>query len=89
MMGTLAAVLATRGIATGGDRFRADVEGEIRDVEGVLKITLIRVVYHLAVERGKEDDARRCLPRYLEKCPAAQSVTGCITIEHRLQITSS
>ena len=88
MMGTLAAVLATRGISTAANRFRADVEGDIRDTGGVLRITHIRVRYHLEVEPGKEEDARWCLSRYLEKCPAAQSVTGCIGIEHRLDITS-
>jgi hypothetical protein len=40
MMGTLATVLAGRKIPTFSDRYRADVEG---DIDGVLKITRIRV----------------------------------------------
>ena len=41
MMGTLATVLAGKKVPTFGDRFRADVEGDIEDVDGVLRITRI------------------------------------------------
>jgi organic hydroperoxide reductase OsmC/OhrA len=84
MMGTLAAVLAGRKIRTGEDVYRADVEGDIRDVGGVLRITDIRVRYTLKIPAEKEDDARWSLDNYLEKCPAAQSVMGCISITHEL-----
>ena len=47
MMGTLATVLAGMKIPTFGDRFRADVEGDVEVVGGVLKITEIRVRYTL------------------------------------------
>jgi uncharacterized OsmC-like protein len=86
MMGTLAAVLAGKKIPTPGDRFRATVEGDIRAVDGVLRITDIRVGYTLAVPPEQEDDARQCLENYIEKCPAAQSVTGCIRVTHELEI---
>src|ERR1035441_7993982 len=58
MMGTLATVLAGRKIPTFSDRYRADVEGDIEDVDGVLRITRIRVAYTLSVPPGKADDAR-------------------------------
>lgn len=86
MMGTMAAVLATRNIRTHIDRFRADVEGDIREVGGVLKITDIRVRYTLKVPPEQEDDARWGLENYIERCPGAQSVTGCIRIDHDLKI---
>lgn len=86
MMGTLAAVLAGKKIPTPGDRFSATVEGDIRAVDGVLRITDIRVGYTLSVPPEQEDDARRCLENYIGKCPAAQSVTGCIRITHELEI---
>ena len=43
MMGTLATVLASRTIPTHTDRFVASVEGDIEDVDGILRITKIRV----------------------------------------------
>ena len=86
MMGTMAAVLATKKIRTHTDRFQADVEGDIRKVGEILKITEIRVRYHLKVQPGEEDNARWCLENYIEKCPAAQSVINCIRIEHDLTL---
>lgn len=79
-MGTLAGFLAGKRIRTPAENFWADVEGDIEDVDGVLKITQIRVNYHLKVPPGKEEDARQCLAVYLTGCPGAQSVMGCIEI---------
>ena len=79
-MGTLAASLASRKIPTFADRYRADVEGDIEDVDGVLRITRIRVAYTLSVPPGKADDARAALKTYITQCPAAMSVRGCIEI---------
>ncbi len=87
MMGTLATVLAGKKIPTYGDRFRADVEGDIEDVGGVLKITKIRVKYSLRVPPGKTGEAREALANYQEKCPAAMSVKGAIAIEDSAEIT--
>ena len=97
MMGTLAAVLAKKGIKTPEDLYWAEVEGDIDNVNGVLKITQIRVnyhvtaedekaavVYHLKVSEGKAADAREAFSAYLTRCPAAQSVIGCIDIKDSL-----
>ncbi len=86
MMGTLASVLATKKIRTHTDRFQADVEGHIREVGGILKITDIRVHYHLKVSAAQEADARWGFKNYIMKCPAAQSVIGCIRIEDELEL---
>ncbi len=80
MMGTLATVLAKKKIRTFQDRFRATVTGDIEAVAGVLKITRINVHYALKVESEKQPDVRQALGEYLVKCPAAQSVIGCIDI---------
>ncbi len=85
-MGTLATLLAGRKIPTPEERYRADVEGDIENVEGVLKITRIRVVYHLKVAREKAAEAREAFSSYIRRCPAAQSVIGCIRIEDELRI---
>ena len=79
-MGTLAAELAKKGIKTFQDLYRADVTGDIEDVEGVLKITRIRVDYTLSVPEEKQKDALEAFDAYLSGCPAAQSVIGCIRI---------
>jgi organic hydroperoxide reductase OsmC/OhrA len=81
MMGTLATVLAGKGMPTPEERFQADVEGDIENVNGVLKITRIRVKYHLQVPEGKVQEAEDAISSYLTFCPAAQSVMGCIEIK--------
>jgi hypothetical protein len=87
MMGTLATVLAGSKIPTFSDRYRADVEGDIEDVDGVLRITRIRVAYTLSVPPGKADEAREALGTYITRCPAAMSVRGCIDILDSAEIT--
>ncbi|HKJ05530.1 MAG TPA: OsmC family protein [Geopsychrobacteraceae bacterium] len=86
MMGTYASVLATKKIRTHTDLFRADVEGDIENVGGVLKITTIRVKYTLKISESETDDARWALENYIEKCPGAMSVTDCINIDHSLDL---
>lgn len=85
-MGTLARVLAGKGIPTPDDRYWADVEGDIENVSDILKITQIRVKYHLKVPQGKTVEAREALSSYLSLCPAAQSVIGCIGISDEATI---
>ena len=84
MMGTLAAVLAGNKIRTFEHLFKAVVTGEIEDVDGVLKITRINVSYWLKVPKEKIADAKAALNSYLKLCPGAQSVIGCIDINHKL-----
>jgi len=83
-MGTLAAVLARKGIDTRGELYRAEVEGDIENVNGVLKITQIRVDYHLTTKDKNAQDAREAFASYIASCPAAQSVIGCIGIKDNL-----
>ena len=86
MMGTFAAMLAKSKIPTPTDRYRAEVSGDIEAVDGVLKITRIGVHYTLKLAPDKRDDAKECFATYLPGCPAAQSVIGCIKIEHKLRM---
>ncbi len=89
MMGTLATVLAGRKIHTFSDRYRADVEGDIEDVDGVMRITRIRVKYILTVPPGRAAEARDALEHYIEKCPAAMSVRGAIELIHTMDVTEA
>ncbi len=86
MMGTLARFLAEKQIPTPEDRYQADVEGDIENVNNVLKITQIRVSYHLKVPQGKVQEAKGAFSSYLTFCPAAQSLIGCIKIHDDLKI---
>lgn len=83
-MGTLAAALAGIKIQTPEELFRADVEGDIENVDGVLKITTIRVKYRLKVPEEKANEAREAFGGYISHCPAAQSLIGCIAIQDEL-----
>ncbi|MBC7360119.1 MAG: OsmC family protein [Desulfacinum sp.] len=87
MMGTLAVELAKRGIQSHKDVYRAEITGDIEDVEGVLKITRLKVDYYLKVKPGKEESAREAMKEYLVHCPAAQTVIGCIDIRDELHLT--
>jgi hypothetical protein len=86
MMRTLARFLAERQIPTPEDRYRAEVEGDIENLNSVLKITQIRVKYYLRVPPGKSREAKEALSSYLTSCPAAQSMIGCIQIKDDLII---
>ncbi len=84
MMGTLATALAGKSIPTTEDLYWADVEGDIEKVNNIPKITQIRVQYHLKVSAGQTPDAREVFSTYITRCPAAQSVIGCIEIRDDL-----
>jgi len=87
MMGTLATVLAGKKIPTFGDRYRADAEGDIEDVDGVMRIVRIRVRYTLKAPPGKSEEAREAMRSYITRCPAAMSVRGCIALEDSLDLS--
>jgi organic hydroperoxide reductase OsmC/OhrA len=84
MMGTLATLMAGKKIPTPGHLYWADVEGDIENVNNVLKITTIRVKFHLKCSDEKVADAKEAFANYISSCPAAQSVKDCIKLEDEL-----
>ena len=66
-----------RGVRSAGN-LAADVEGDIEDVGGVMKITKIRLRYRFKFPAGTREKIERVLDSYAEQCPAYQSVKGCI-----------
>jgi len=66
-----------RGIQS-AENLVAEVEGDIEDVDGVLKITNIRIRYRFKIPAGTREKADRVLSVYAEKCPAYQTVKDCI-----------
>jgi len=71
----------------------ASVEGDIEEVEGVLRITVIRLHFQLAANAADgtvdRDVVDRALETYAQKCPAYQSVKGCIECSWDLEITAA
>ena len=55
-------------------------------MDGVIRITRIRVHYHLKIPAGTRDRAQRALDTHQAKCPAAMSVKGTIGIETSAEI---
>jgi uncharacterized OsmC-like protein len=66
-----------RGVGSAGN-LAADVEGDIENVGGVMKITRIRLRYRFRIPAGTREKIERVLDSYAEQCPAYQSVKGCI-----------
>ena len=62
------------------DKVRSEVEGDIENVDGVIRITRIRVKYHLKIPKGTREAAERAVDKHPNKCPAAMSVKGAIEI---------
>ena len=83
-MWTLAMLMAGKDIPTPGHLYWADVEGDIENVNGVLKITTIRVKFHLKCPDEKGADAQEAFANYITRCPAAQSVKDCIKLGDEL-----
>jgi hypothetical protein len=84
MMGTLATLLAGKKIPTPEHLYWADIEGDIENVDGVLRITTIRVKMHLKCAEEKVADAKEAFANYITRCPAAQSVKDCIKLQDEL-----
>ncbi|MFQ5857368.1 MAG: OsmC family protein [Anaerolineae bacterium] len=78
--------LAARGITYEPGELYSDVEGDIRNLDGVMVITDIRVKYHLKVPADKREAAERALGVHERRCPAAQSVTRGINVEWEADI---
>jgi len=64
----------------------AEVEGDIAEVDDVLKITTIRLRFHIKIPVGTREKADRALATFAEKCPAYQSVKGCIDCRWEAEI---
>jgi hypothetical protein len=68
------------------DNHVAQVEGDIEDVDGVMRITKIHLHYCFRVAAGGGEKVDRVLASYAEKCPAYQSVKGCIECSWEAEI---
>jgi uncharacterized OsmC-like protein len=81
LLGTLAGALDVRQIPVTRETIQADVEGDIEAIDNVLRITRIRVRYRLRIPAGTREKAERAVATHATKCPAANSVRGCIDLD--------
>jgi uncharacterized OsmC-like protein len=51
-----------------------------------MKVTHIRLTYHLRIPAGKRPEADRALSVFESRCPVAQTLKGCVTLEHQAEI---
>ncbi len=51
-----------------------------------MRVTEIRVKYHLTIPRGKREEAERALSVFERGCPVAQTLKGCVTITNSWEI---
>ena len=76
-----------RDIPAPTDKLQASVEGDIQAIDNVLRITTIRVRYRIRVPAGTRERAQRAVDTHATKCPAANSVRGCIDLDIDADIT--
>ena len=65
----------------------SEIEGDIENEGGVLAIKRVRMVYHIKVPKGKRPQVDHAVATHEQKCPAANSVRGCIKIDCTAKIT--
>ena len=75
-------MLEARGVKT-TDRLHADVEGDIDDIDGVIRVTRIRVRFRLESPESSREVAERALERFADRCPAY------VTVRESLDVTCS
>jgi uncharacterized OsmC-like protein len=63
-----------------------EAEGTVEAPDRVMRVTAIRVKYHLTIPRGKREDAERALAVFERGCPVAQTLKGCVAITHEWEI---
>ena len=80
MLGTLNGALEVRGIKLGPDAISASATGVNELVNGLVRLTQIRIRYRLSIPPGTRESVDRALARHQEKCPTAMSLAAAIAI---------
>jgi len=66
------------------EKLEATVEGDIEMVDGVLRVTRMRMHYRIEIPEGSDEAAERALASYASKCPAYATVGDAIALESTL-----
>ena len=80
MLGTLNGALEVRGIKLPPADIAASAEGVNEVVEGIVRLTEIRIAYRLRIPAGAREVVERALSRHQEKCPTAMSLGAAVKI---------
>ncbi len=80
MLGTLNGALEVRGIKLPTDAIGATAEGTNEVVDGIVRLTEIRIAYRLRIPRGSRDTVERALARHQEKCPTAVTLAPAVPV---------
>lgn len=86
MTGTLGGALEARGIPSFPDKLSSNVEGDIEVVDGVMRITKVRIQYQIRLPKGTKETAERALSVHELKCPVAQTLKDCVDIQWSAEI---
>ena len=74
---------------TSAENLKAAVEGDIEAIDGVLRITRIRLRYQAKIPKGTRESVERTLAVHADGCPAYQSVKGCIDVSWEAEFTEA
>ena len=80
MLGTLNGALEARGVSLPPGDIAAAAEGVNEVVEGIIRLTAIRIAYRLRIPAGSRAAVERALGRHQEKCPTAVSLAPAVRI---------
>jgi hypothetical protein len=80
MLGTLNGALEVRGIELEPNAISASATGVNELVNGLVRLTEIRIHYRLRIPPGTREPVDRALSRHQEKCPTATSLQAAIGI---------
>ena len=86
MLGTLNGALEARGLSLPSGDIAASAEGVNELVEGIVRLTAIRVHYRLRIPAGTRAVVERALGRHQEKCPTAVSLAPAVGITWTAEI---
>lgn len=87
MLGTLNGALEARAIKLAPDAISASATGVNELVNGLVRLTEIRIRYRLSIPAGTRESVDRALARHQEKCPTATSLAAAIAISWTADIT--
>ena len=86
MLGTLNGALEVRGIKLAAGAIGATAEGSNALVDGIVRLTEIRIAYRLRIPRGSRETVERALARHQEKCPAAVTLAPAVSVRWSAEI---
>ncbi len=86
MLGTLNGALEARGLTLPPGDIAADADGINELVDGIVRLTEIRIAYRLRIPSGARDAVDRALARHQQKCPTAVSLAPAVRITWTAEI---